>query len=304
MADIAILETRERVLAGILLTGGAYFLFSAQDAAIKLLVVGISVWQIMFFRSVTILAACAAIGGRRLFVDTARSPIARPMLVRSAFTLGAWLCYYNAARALQLAELTTIYYAAPIIVTVLSVFMLGETVPLLRWLAVLVGFAGVFIACDPTRLGLSLPTLLVLAAALLWAIAVVLLRKTALKERTTIQLVLNNFYFLLFSAVPALLWWRMPDGGQVLLLVSVGALGGMAQYLLFEGMKRAPVSIVAPFEYTSLVWAFALGFAIWGDVPRREVFLGAALIVAAGLLVLGNERFRKRPGDPQKLLTE
>ena len=269
MADIAILETRERVLAGILLTGGAYFLFSAQDAAIKLLVVGISVWQIMFFRSVTILAACAAIGGRRLFADPARSPIARPMLVRSAFTLGAWLCYYNAARALQLAELTTIYYAAPIIVTVLSVFMLGEKVPLLRWLAVLIGFAGVFIACDPTRLGLSLPTLLVLAAALLWAIAVVLLRKTALKERTTIQLVLNNFYFLLLSAVPALLWWRMPDGGQVLLLVSVGALGGMAQYLLFEGMKRAPVSIVAPFEYTSLVWAFALGFAIWCSWARR-----------------------------------
>ncbi|RJT34887.1 DMT family transporter [Mesorhizobium waimense] len=294
MADIAILETRERVLAGILFTGGAYFLFSTQDAAIKLLVVGISVWQIMFFRSITVLAGCAVIGGRRVFADTARSPIRRPMLVRSAFTLAAWLCYYNAARTLQLAELTTIYYAAPIIVTVLSVFMLGEKVPLLRWVAVLIGFAGVFVACDPTHLGLSIPILMVLAAALLWGIAVVLLRKTAMQERTMIQLVLNNFYFLLFSAVPALIWWQTPDGGQLLLLISVGALGGVAQYLLFEGVKRAPVSIVAPFEYTSLVWAFALGFAIWGDVPRREVFLGAALIIGAGLLIVGNEHFRKR----------
>ena len=216
------------------------------------------------------------------------------MLVRSAFTLAAWLCYYNAARALQLAELTTVYYAAPIIVTVLSVFMLGEKVPLLRWVAVLIGFAGVFVACDPTHLGLSLPILLVLAAALLWGIAVVLLRKTAMQERTMIQLILNNFYFLVFSAVPALILWQMPDGGQLLLLISVGALGGVAQFLLFEGMKRAPVSIVAPFEYTSLVWAFALGFAIWGDVPRREVFLGAALIIGAGLLIVGNEHFRKR----------
>ena len=116
MADVAILDSRERVLAGILLTGGAYFLFSAQDAAIKLLVVGISVWQIMFFRSITVLAGCVAIGGPRIFADTMRSPIVRPMLLRSAFTLGAWLCYYNAARSLQLAELTTIYYAAPIIV--------------------------------------------------------------------------------------------------------------------------------------------------------------------------------------------
>ncbi|MDX8501449.1 DMT family transporter [Mesorhizobium sp. VK4C] len=294
MADVVILESRERVLAGILITAAAYFLFSAQDASIKLLVAGMSVWQIMFCRSITVLVACGAIGGRKLFADTASSPIVKPMLVRSAFTLAAWLCYYNAARSLQLAELTTIYYAAPIIVTVLSVLILGETVPLLRWVAVFIGFAGVFIACDPTRLGLSLPVMLVLAAAVLWGIAVVLLRKTAMQERTMIQLVLNNFYFLLFSAVPALIWWRMPDGLQLLLLAGVGALGGVAQFMLFEGMKRAPVSIVAPFEYTSLVWAFALGFAIWGDVPRAEVFMGAALIIGAGLLIVGNEHFRKR----------
>ncbi|WP_027165521.1 DMT family transporter [Mesorhizobium sp. WSM3224] len=294
MADVVVLESRERVLAGILFTAAAYFLFSAQDASIKLLVAGMTVWQIMFVRSITVLVACGAIGGKRLFADTIDSAIVKPMLVRSAFTLAAWLCYYNAARSLQLAELTTIYYAAPIIVTVLSVLILGETVPLLRWLAVFIGFVGVFIACDPARLGLSLPVVLVLAAAVLWGIAVVLLRKTAMQERTMIQLVLNNFYFLLFSAVPALIWWRMPDGPQLLLLLSVGGLGGVAQYMLFEGMKRAPVSIVAPFEYTSLVWAFALGYAIWGDLPRMEVFMGAALIIGAGLLIVGNEHFRKR----------
>ena len=294
MADVVVLDSRERVLAGILFTAAAYFLFSAQDASIKLLVAGMAVWQIMFVRSITVLVACGAIGGKRLFADTIDSPIVNPMLVRSAFTLAAWLCYYNAARSLQLAELTTIYYAAPIIVTVLSVLILGETVPLLRWIAVFIGFVGVFIACDPARLGLSLPVVLVLAAAVLWGIAVVLLRKTAMQERTMIQLVLNNFYFLLFSAVPALIWWRMPDGLQLLLLLGVGALGGVAQYMLFEGMKRAPVSIVAPFEYTSLVWAFALGYAIWGDLPRTEVFMGAALIIGAGLLIVGNEHFRKR----------
>ncbi|MBZ9957654.1 MULTISPECIES: DMT family transporter [unclassified Mesorhizobium] len=294
MADVAILETRERVLAGILLTGAAYLLFSTQDASIKLLVAGMSVWQILFFRSITILTACAAIGGRHLYAETARSPIVWPMLLRSVFTLAAWLCYYNAARSLQLAELTTVYYAAPIIVTVLSVVMLGEKVPMLRWLAVAIGFAGVFVACDPAHLGLSVPVLLVLAAAFLWGIAIVLLRKTALAERSMIQLMLNNFYFLIFSAVPALLWWKIPGWSELLLLASVGALGGLAQYLLFEGMKRTPASIIAPLEYTSLLWAFALGFAIWGDVPRREVFFGAALIITAGLLIVGGEHFRKR----------
>lgn len=294
MADVVILGARERALAGILFTAAAYFLFSGQDASIKLLVAGLTVWQIMFLRSIIILAVCGAIDGRKLFIDTASSPIARPMLVRSAFMFAAWLCYYNAARSLQLAELTTIYFAAPIIVTVLSVVMLGETVPLLRWAAVFIGFVGVFIACDPTHLGISLPVLLVLIAAFLWSIGLVLLRKIAQQERTTIQLVLNNFYFLMFSVAPALIWWRMPGGLELLLLISVAALGGVAQFMLFEGMKRAPMSIVAPFEYTSLIWAFALGFAIWGDVPRTEVFIGAALIIGAGLLIVGNEHFRTR----------
>jgi drug/metabolite transporter (DMT)-like permease len=255
MADVAILDTRERVYAGIVLTSLAYFLFSMQDASIKLLVTAITVWQILFFRSATILAACAVIGGRKLFEESLRSPIVRPMLLRSFIILAAWLCYYTAAKDLQLAELTTIYFAAPIIVIVLSIFVLGEDVPLARWIAVLIGFAGVFVACDPARLGLSLPVALVLAAAFLWALSIVLLRKIALQERTLIQLVLNNGFFLIIAGIPLLFLWQTPTAGEWLLLVGVGALGGLAQFALFEGMKRAPVSIIAPFEYTSLVWS-------------------------------------------------
>jgi len=294
MADIAVLDTREKVMAGILLTSSAYFLFSVQDASIKLLVAGISVWQVLFFRSASILAGCTLIGGRRLLADSARSPILVPMLLRSFLILAAWLCYYTAAASLQLAELTTIYFAAPIIVTVLSILLLGEKVPPLRWAAVLLGFAGVFVACDPGRLGFSTPVLLVLAAAVLWGLSIVLMRKIALQERTMIQLVLNNAFFLVIAGPPLFFLWRTPSMGELALLVAVGILGGIGQYLLFEGMKRAPVSIIAPFEYTSLVWAFALGFAIWGDVPRNQVFAGAAIIIAAGLVIVASER-RRRP---------
>jgi drug/metabolite transporter (DMT)-like permease len=295
MADVAILDTRERVYAGIVLTSLAYFLFSLQDASIKLLVTAITVWQILFFRSATILAACAVIGGRKLFEESLHSPIVRPMLLRSFIILAAWFCYYTAAKDLQLAELTTIYFAAPIIVIVLSIFVLGEDVPLARWIAVLVGFAGVFVACDPARLGLSLPVALVLAAAFLWALSIVLLRKIAMQERTLIQIVLNNGFFLVIAGIPLLYLWQTPTGGEWLLLVGVGALGGLAQFALFEGMKRAPVSIIAPFEYTSLVWSFALGYLIWGDIARREVSIGAALIFSAGLIIIATEHFRKRP---------
>ena len=291
----ALTSSRERVFAGILLTSLSYFLFTVHDAAVKLLVATIPVWQVLFFRSLTILAGCAVFGGPALFHDSLRSPIVRPMFLRSFLILGAWLCYYNAARSLQLAELTTIYYAAPIIVTVLSVIVLKETVPLARWAAVFGGFAGVFIACDPARLGLSVPVVLVLAAAFMWGTSIILLRKIAMQEKTIVQMVLNNGFFLFTAGIPLAWVWQTPSPMQGLLLFGAGMLAGLAQFTLFEGMRRAEASVIAPFEYTALVWAFVLGYLIWADAPRLEVFVGASLIMAAGLLVVASEHRRGRP---------
>jgi drug/metabolite transporter (DMT)-like permease len=288
------LDTRDRVYAGILLTSLSYLLFTVHDAAVKLLVATIPGWQVLFFSSLTILAGCLVFGGRQVFAEAAASPIVRPMFLRSFLILSAWLCYYTAARDLQLAELTTIYYAAPIIITVMSVFILKETVPLARWGAVALGFVGVFVACNPAELGISLPVLLVLAAAFLWGLSIVLLRKIAMQEKTIVQMILNNSFFLVTAGLPLLYLWQTPSPGQAALLFGAGALAGCAQFALFEGMKRAPASVIAPFEYTALVWSFLLGYLIWHDLPRSELFDGACLIVGAGLIVVANERFRRR----------
>lgn len=295
MTDTATLDTRDSVFAGIGLTTLAYFLFSGQDVVIKLLVEHFTVWQILFVRSVVVLAGCViGGGGPKIVVQAGRSPIFKAMLTRSFLILAAWLCYYNAARYLQLAELTTIYFAAPVIVTLLSTFILGERVPFLRWIAVLMGFAGVFVACDPAELGISLPIVLVLAAAFLWGMSIVLLRKTALKERSIIQMILNNAFFLVFAGVPMIFYWQAPTPQQFIMLFLVGFISGFAQLALFEGMKRADASIIASFEYMALIWAFIFGYLVWGDVPRREVFVGAALIVGAGLTIIASERMRLR----------
>lgn len=294
MVDIATSDTRERVFVGIWLTTFAYFLFSTQDVLIKLLVESFSVWQILFFRSVTVLVGCIMFGGPGVLAESARSPILGAMLVRSALILAAWLCYYNAAKHLQLAELTTIYFAAPVIVTVMSIVVLGEKVPLIRWIAVLTGFVGVFLACDPAELGFSLPIVMVLAAALLWALSIVLIRKIALQEKTIVQVVLNNAFFLVVAGVPMLQAWRTPEAADLVLLVAVGVLGGVAQFALFSGMRRADASVVASFEYMSLIWAFLFGYLVWADIPRPEVFVGATLIIGAGLMIVVGERIRLR----------
>jgi drug/metabolite transporter (DMT)-like permease len=292
--SVLTLETRERVFAGILFTSLSYFLFTVHDAVVKLLVVAIPVWQVLFFRSVTILVGCLIVGGRPLFAEAVRSPIVKPMFLRSFLIMAAWLCFYTAARDLQLAELTTIYYAAPIIVTVLSVLLLKEQVPLARWGAVALGFLGVYIACDPARLGFSLPVVLVLAAAAIWGLSIVLMRKIASQEKSIIQMILSNSFFLVTTGLPLIYLWTTPTLREIALLISAGALAGFAQFTLFEGMKRAPASVIAPFEYTALVWSFLLGYLIWHDLPRSEVFVGACLIVGAGLIVVASEHFRRR----------
>lgn len=286
-------DPRARILGGIALTSLAYLLFTFHDAVIKLIVTSFPVWQILFFRSLTILTGLLIVGGQGLVRETVRSRVVKPMFLRSFLIMAAWLCYYTAAKDLQLAELTTIYFAAPVIITVLAIVLLGEKVSAIRWIAVLTGFVGVFIACDPANLGFSLPVVLVLLAACGWGLSIVLLRKIALKEKTTVQMALNNGFFLVTAGIPMLFVWQTPDLTGFLMLAGAGIIGGCAQFALFEGMKRAPASVIAPFEYTSLVWAFLLGYLIWGDVPRDEVFVGAALIFAAGLAIILSERFRK-----------
>ena len=279
---------------GILLTSVAYLLFTCHDVTIKLLVESVSVWQILFFRTVTILIGCLAVGGRPLVRHTVRSPILKPMAIRSVMLLAAWLSYYTAAKSLPLAELTTLYFAAPIIITLLAVPILKEVVGLPRWVAVGMGFIGVVIATDPRNLTISLPVYLALQAACLWACSTVLLRKTAMQEKSIVQMTVSNTFFFLMTGCMLLFSWKTPTLTEAVLLAATGMIGGLAQFAFFEGMRRAPVSVIAPFEYTALVWAFLLGYLIWGDVPKPGVFIGATLIIGAGLVIIVSERFGRR----------
>ncbi|MCV9945867.1 MULTISPECIES: DMT family transporter [unclassified Rhizobium] len=285
---------KNSVSLGILLTSVAYMAFTFHDAIIKILTVTIPVWQILFFRSLSILVGCLAYGRGKLVHQTMTSPIIKPMIVRSILLLSAWLSYYSAASRLQLAEVTTLYYAAPIVGTLLAWLVLKEEVTPARWLAVGVGFVGVLIACNPIGLTISWPVYLALQAAVLWASAMVLLRKTSLHEKTIVQLAVSNVFFLVMTGVAVLYTWRTPDMTQLALLVATGVVAGSAQFALFEGMRRAPVSVLAPFEYTSLVWAFLLGYLIWADVPTHNVIAGACMILGAGLIIIVSERLRRR----------
>jgi drug/metabolite transporter (DMT)-like permease len=120
------------------------------------------------------------------------------------------------------------------------------------------------------------------------------LRRMSLAAGTFLQIFFTNMIYLPVTALGAWLTWTTPDWPTLGLLALTGVVGGLAQMSSFEAIRRSPASVLAPFEYTALIWAFVLGFVVWGDVPRVQVFVGAGMILASGLLVL--LALRGRPG--------
>jgi len=192
-----------------------------------------------------------------------------------------------------LAQLLTLYFAAPLIITLLAARVLNEHVTPARWGAVIIGFVGVLFASDPFGVTASLPTLLVLIASVLWAYGIVLMRRIARRESSLLQMLFSNALFMAGTGAASIVTWHTPTGFELLLALGVGLFGGLAQFSVFEAARLVPASVLATVEYSALVWAFLLGYAIWRDIPVPGVFAGAALIVAAGALLVVTERRRQ-----------
>ena len=275
-----------------LLGATAYTVFALHDAVIKSVITSFDVVQILLLRSLVISLLCALIGRRQMLRDLVASPNRGTLLLRAVLTLAAWWMYYPQGRHLQLAEMTTLYYVAPIITLLLAVIFLKEQLTLARAGAAAIGFFGVVVAADPTGLHLGLPAILALAAAFCWAVAMILMR-TISKSESSLVLVfsLNAFYAVVLTPFAVALW-RPLDPLAATGIVATGVVAGIAQYLLIEAARRIPAAVLGTVEYSALVWSFVLGFLIWHEIPAPRVYLGAAMVVAAGLILAWSERRR------------
>jgi drug/metabolite transporter (DMT)-like permease len=242
----------------------------------------------MFFRSCIILLVVTLLNGRAPYPRAYRSPVRSLLAARALVIVAAWALYYSAARYLALGELVTIYFGSPILVAFMAGPVLREQVSVGRWLAVLVGFIGVVIACRP-GFSASGPILMALAAAALWSISTILIRLTKLSEPTSVNMLMTNLGFFILSAIIVPWVWRTPSAQDWLILVMLSMLGAASQFLVFEALRRASASTIAPLEFTSLGWAFLLQFLIWGEAPDVFVLSGALLIGTSGLLIVSIE---------------
>jgi S-adenosylmethionine uptake transporter len=283
-------DTSQNPLIGIALACAGYSLFAIQDAVVKWLVADYSVPQILFIRSVIIVAIAGFMVRRLRHPSILKSAHRSSLILRAGLMLAAWMSFYSAARHLGLAEITTMYFSAPIIVIFLSILVLKENVGPMRWFVCIAGFIGVMLAANPSEAPSLMPAAMVLFAGFCWAWSTVLVRLVSRTESTLNQMMATSFLFAIACGVMLPWVWKAPDLTGWALMLGVGVVSALGQYLLYEGFRHAPASTLAPMEYSGLVWAFLYGYLIWSEVPTWNVVAGALVIVSCSLVLIWWER--------------
>lgn len=281
-------------LSGMALGIGAYSLFSLHDAMIKGVILALPATQILFVRSGVIIALCLIIGRTSVLTDLRQSRNHLLILGRGLMTLAAWVMFYSAGRELQLAEMTTLYYFAPVLTTVLAVIFLKERLTLARLGAASIGFFGVVVAANPSGFTIGWPVVLVLSAALCWSIAMILMRTISRSERTIVQVFAQSLIQFVIMGLICLPFWQGMGLREIALCIAAGLVGGLGQFTLVEAARRVPASVLGTVEYGALIWSFIFGYMFWREMPASTVYVGAFLVIAAGLTLAVSERRNRR----------
>lgn len=277
----------------------AILMFALNDTLGKWLLGTYGVGQLLFIRTFSALAVMAAIlwrvGWRTLIPAEKGGLLALRSLIATA-EIGA---FYVAVSYLPLADTITYWMAAPIYVAALSPLLLGEHVGWRRWTAILVGFVGVLIALDPSAETLTLPAFVSIAGSLLFTLLMITGR--ALRGTSDVAMV---FWPLVTSGLAGALTlpfsWTTPSGFDLSLLALLGIVALAAHHFTNRSLALADASTVTPYQYTLLVWAMLFGWLFFDEVPKANVLVGGAIIVAAGLYIFFREQRLGRPptSDP------
>jgi S-adenosylmethionine uptake transporter len=273
-------------LKGALLGLAAMGLFACSDVAIKALGAGYNPFQIVFFgglMSMPLLAGMAMLDASAASLRPVRPGL---MALRCAILVVSVLCATYAFAVLPLAECYAIFFTMPIFITLLSVLLLGEPVDLARGLAVLAGLGGVVVALDPAGSALHWGHAVALTGAVLGAANYVIIRKSGGVERTVVM-ILYPIMLQLVVAATVLPFVYVPMPFVDLTLTAVMAAAGFAGYLaIIAAYRHAPGIVVAPMQYSQILWAAVLGALLFDEVMSLRTLAGVVLIVASGVVIV------------------
>lgn len=280
-------------LRGIALSVAATTVFAASDATAKFLTASMPVVEIACIRYVVFVAFAGWL---------ARTPDLRALwprsvtlqVVRGLCVVGSAVLFVFGVRSMQIAQASVISFISPLLITVLSIPLLGEVVGARRWAATAAGMLGVVIVARPGTGGFQPAALFGVASSACWAMALVITRKMTGSERPATTLLWTAMIgaIVLLAMLPFV--FVAPRPWQWGLTLFIGVLSSMGQWLVVQAHRWAPASVLAPFSYTQLVWATLAGWLVFDTLPDEWTLVGAAIIVASGLYTVHRERVRAR----------
>jgi drug/metabolite transporter (DMT)-like permease len=283
---------RLRAIAAMLMAVAA---FACMDAMLKLFSQHYPSMEIAFLRglaSLPFMALPALIKGRYRDLQPRRFWM---HLLRGVLMVIMLAGFIYAVRTLSLANAYSIFLAEPLIVTALSVPLLGDRVGWRNWVAICVGLVGVVIMLRPSASGLgTLGALAALISATAYALSVITLRVITRSDTTTSVIVWTVGLMTLITGLLAVPDWVPLARQHWVWLAGLGLFGALGQHLLTEAFRSAPPSVVAPFEYTALLWGILIDWVVWSVLPASRVYAGGGIVIASGLYLIWREHSQQR----------
>jgi drug/metabolite transporter (DMT)-like permease len=276
-------------LRGIVCMVLSLFFFTLSDAVSKWLTEGYPIGRIVFIRCFFMFIPIAVVMRWQGEPLTFRTTQWKMHLLRTVLFVASSFLIIISVKLLPLADAVAFLHAAPLMITALSVPLLREPVGWHRWGAVLVGFLGILIMTRPTAEAFQIAALVPIAAAAATALRDIATRIMSKTESTNIILAWSIVGLLIASAATLPFGWTTPTLFDFGLMILSGVLLGVAHYLMIESYRLAEAALVAPFKYTSIVWAVILGYLIWNDLPDTWIITGSVLIIGSGIYILQRE---------------
>jgi drug/metabolite transporter (DMT)-like permease len=286
-------EVKTHRLAGMAAMLAGVASFSLMDAGLKLLTAHYPSAQVAALRGLSALPVVFAwamyAGGPRQLVQV-RWPL---QLIRGVLSVLMMTTFTFALKELSLARAYALFFVAPLMIAILSIFMLGERIHRMQWIAIATGFAGVLIVLKPdttSAFGWA-GSLAILVTALCYALSSILVKIIGRTDSTQSMVFWMTCMLAIGSTVLALPRWQPISPDHYLLIGGVAITGAVGQWGITEAFKRAPAASVAPLEYSGIAWVILIDLAVWSVVPTWRTLAGAAVIIASGLALV---RFESR----------
>jgi len=282
-----------RPVLGAFLKLSSVVLLSSMAACVKYLGTAVPTGQTIFVRGVISMLVLGLIAWRVEGLHILKTENLRSHALRSLSGTASMFCWFTALTLIPLADFTAIGFTAPMFLTVLAMLFLGERIHAYRWTALAMGFAGVLITIGPhvTFGGNVLGIVVAFGAAIFSALAMLFLR--SMSGSGGEHAITITFYFsamiTLWGLLTALGGWPRPTAEQWLFIVLAGLFGCFGQLLMTFSYRYAEVSTIAPLDYSNLLFAVAFGYYFFAEVPHWSMWIGAPLVIAAGLIILWRE---------------